>query len=205
MPTKAHDQTHHLPPGPGRHLDIIFRQLRYESVEPIIDNCYHAMQQLMVSKTQPQFLDYQYSQETAQRRRYSLLRNAAFEELIFHEYKGTMVRISFDCPRALQGGKIHRSGLFEEGMLCALVGLHDESDELTTTFFQVHLRESTVSSLYYRADFSMLTRLGCHEKSHWQSQPGSDTAVICRSPGHSEYSSLCFLYAPFDQGIFRTC
>ncbi|MCJ1432454.1 hypothetical protein MMC27_001810 [Xylographa pallens] len=156
MPTKAHDQTHHLPPGPGRHLDIIFRQLRHESVEPLIDNCYHAMQQLMISRTQPRLLDYQFSQETAQRRRYSLLRNAAFEELIFHEYKGTMVRISFDCPRALQGGKIHRSGLFEEGMLCALVGLHDETDELSTTFFQVHLRESTDA---------MKTRTGNHSRA----------------------------------------
>ncbi|MCJ1377076.1 hypothetical protein MMC17_000166 [Xylographa soralifera] len=143
MPTKAHNQTHHLPAGPDRHLDIAFRQLRYENVEPLIDICHHAMQQLVISRTQPHLLDYQFGVETAQRRRYSLLRNAAFEELLFHEYKGVMVRLSFNCPRALQGGRIHRSGLFEEGMLCALVGLHDETDELSTTFFEVHLREST--------------------------------------------------------------
>ena len=146
MPTKAHDQTHHLPPGPGRHLDIAFRQLRYESVEPLIDLCYHAMQQLLASRSRPRLMDYQFGLETPQRRRYSLFRNVAFEEIMFHEYKGAMIRLSFDCPRALQGNKIHRSGLFEEGMLCALVGLHDETSELSTTFFEIHLRESTVSS-----------------------------------------------------------
>ncbi|MCJ1396934.1 hypothetical protein MMC11_000126 [Xylographa trunciseda] len=156
MPTKAHDQTHHFPPGPERHLDGAFRQLRYENMEPLIDYCYHAMQQLVVSRNQPQLLDYQFGQETAQRRRYSLLRNAAFEELMFHEYKGAMVRLSFDCPRALQGSKIHSSGLFEQGMLCALVGLHEETNELSTTFFEVHLRESTDA---------MKTRTGNHSRA----------------------------------------
>ncbi|MCJ1282587.1 hypothetical protein MMC26_001912 [Xylographa opegraphella] len=179
MPTKAHDQHHHLASGPGRHLDIAFRHLRYESVEPLIDMCYHAMQQLLVSRTQPKLLDYQFRLETAQRRRFSLLRNVAFEELMFHDYKGAMVRVSFDCPRALQGGRIHQSGLFEEGMLCALLGMHHETNELTTTFFQVHLRESTDA---------MKSRTGNHKRAAVQLTFADrhDTASISRCAAYMQ-------------------
>ena len=145
MPIKSNEQPHHLPQGPSRHIDIEFRHSRYESTEPIIDLCYHAMQHLLRSKREDQFINYQYGLETPRCNRYSLLRNVAFEELCFHETKGTIVRLSYDCPMALQGNKIHRSGLFADGMLCAMIALHEDTNELTTTFFEVFLRESTVS------------------------------------------------------------
>ncbi|MCJ1476027.1 hypothetical protein MMC13_004691 [Lambiella insularis] len=160
MPSKAADQPHHLPSGIPRYLDVAFRHLRYENIEPIIDLCYHGMQQLVASKQEETRIDYRFGLETFQRRRYSLFRNVAFEELIFHERKGAIVRLSYDCPRVLQGFKIHRmSGLFEEGMLCSLIGLHEDSDELTTTFFRVHLLESTDA---------MKSRTGNHTRSSIQ-------------------------------------
>ena len=145
MPIKSDEHPHHLPQGPSRQLDIEFRHSRYESTEPIIDLCYHAMQQLFQSKSKDYFIDYQYGLETPRQNRYSLFRNVAFEELSFHETKGTIVRLSYDCPTALQGNKIHKSGLFADGMLCAMIALHEGTNELTTTFFEVFLRESTVS------------------------------------------------------------
>ena len=90
MPIRSNEQPHHLPQGPSRQLDIEFRHSRYESTEPIIDLCYHAMQQLFRSMHEDQFIDYQYGLETPRRNRYSLFRNVAFEELSFHHTKGTM-------------------------------------------------------------------------------------------------------------------
>lgn len=147
MPFKSNDQSypHRLPPGPTRLVDIAFRHQRYENVEPLIDPCYHAMQQLFLSKSKPSMIDYQYGSDTPNGNRYSLFRNIGFEELSFHEYQSAMVRLSFDCPHSLQGRKIHQTGVFEKGMLCALIGLHEETDELTTTFFQVELKEGSVS------------------------------------------------------------
>ena len=144
MPQKDPNQ-HHLPAGPARLLDICFRQLRYEGTEPIIDPCYHAMQQLVLARSQKPQPDYQFGLETPRGARYSLFRNVAFEELTFHELHGAILRLSYDCPRALQGRRIHTSGLFEENMLCALIGLDEEATTLATTFFEVYLRESTVS------------------------------------------------------------
>jgi hypothetical protein len=147
MPIKSSDQSipHHLPPGPARLVDISFRHQRYENTEQISDACYHAMQQLFISKTLPSMIDYQFGLETPNSNRYSLFRNVAFQELSFHESKGAIVRLSFDCPKALQERRIHKAGVLERGMLCALIGLHEETDELTTTFFQVELKEATVS------------------------------------------------------------
>lgn len=151
MPGKGIDQIHHLPSGPSRYLDIAFRHLRYESTEPIVDLCYHGMQQLVKSKQEERRIDYQFGHETPQGRRYSLFKNVAFEGLVFHEVRGAIVRLSYDCPWVLQGAKIHRtSNLFQEGMLCALVGLHEGSDELSTTFFEIYLLESTVGDSHNR-------------------------------------------------------
>ena len=102
------------------------------------------MQQLVRSRTPSSKQDFQYGLETPRGTRYSLFRNIAFEELSFHEFHGAILRISYDCPRALQGRRIHTAGLFEENMLCALVGLDEGATLLTTTFFEVYLRESTV-------------------------------------------------------------
>ena len=146
MPQKAPSGGHYIPAGPLRLLDTCFRQLRYECIEPVIDSCYHAMQQLVLSRSQNSKAEFQYGLETPRGTRYSLFRNVAFEELSFHEFHGAILRLSYDCPRALQGRRIHSAGLFEENMLCALIGLDEDTTALTTIFFEVHLRESTVGS-----------------------------------------------------------
>ena len=40
---------------------------------------------------------------------------------------------------------MHSSGRFEEGMLCALIGLDHDNESLSVTFFAVHLSQSTHS------------------------------------------------------------
>ena len=147
MPIKSNDPSnpHRLPPGPYRLMDVSFRHQRYENTETVIDACYHAMQQLWESKTKPSMIEYNYNLETPNGNRYSLFRNVAFEELSFHEYKGAIVRLSFDCPKYLQDLQIHKHPVLESGMLCALVGLHEGTNELRTTFFQVDIKQGTVS------------------------------------------------------------
>jgi len=147
MPLKSNDPSnpHRLPPGPNRLMDVSFRHQRYENTETIIDACYHGMQQLLESKDRPSMIEYIYALETPNGNRYSLFRNVAFEELSFHESKGAVVRLSFDCPRFLQDMRIHNQPVLEPGMLCALIGLHEGTNELTTTFFQVDIKQGTVS------------------------------------------------------------
>ena len=144
MPCKDFAQSHFLPRGYSCLVDTLFRQLRYESTECIIDACYHAAQQLAITPTSQNY-DYDFAQETPRGVRYSLFCDVLFEELLFHEAKGTVVRLSFACPRTLRGGRMHSSGLFEKGMLVALLGLDEDGSSLSTTFFEIHLRQSTDS------------------------------------------------------------
>ena len=140
MPSRRPFAPHRLPHGQARLLDINFRQLRYENIESIIDCCYHASQEL-VQNLELQSHDYEFRAKTAGGHQYSSLRDVAFEELIFHENKGTMFRISFACPIALRGRDLGRTNILEEGMLTCLVGL--ENGSLSTTFMEVHMRQST--------------------------------------------------------------
>ncbi|KAI9794294.1 MAG: hypothetical protein M1835_006682 [Candelina submexicana] len=130
--------------GTSRLLDTLFRQLRYDSTEQIIDICYRACQ-ILTFPPQEDILtsDYQFSHATPKGSRFMLFRDICFEESLFHETKGLVLRLSYACPKFLRGRWMHSSGLFEEGMLVALVGLDDIDHALSTTFFEVVLREST--------------------------------------------------------------
>ena len=150
-----------LPPGTNRLIDRCFRQLRYDNINSVIDACYHAMQQLVTQQETQGYHDYQYGLETPNGFRYSLFRKVAFEELLYHDGKGVVLRVSYDCPRALQGRRMHSSGLLEDGMLVALVGLDKDAGEVDTIFFEVHLRESTEG---------MRTRTGTHARGRFHSQ-----------------------------------
>ena len=149
MPYKDFHLPHFLEPGQQRLLDTLFRQLRYDSTEAIIDACYHACQKLVtfLTKQSPLFDIYGVRQDTPNGTRYHLFWDVAFEELIFDEMKGTMVRVSFACPTFLRGRSLHSSGFFEDGMLLALLGLDDADRGLSITFFETHLRESTDAML----------------------------------------------------------
>ena len=142
MPRKSPYASHHLPGGQKRHLDILFRQLRYDSIESLIDACHHASQQMANSATQPTSQHYDDRMTTDRKVRYSLFRDLAFEETLFSPSKGLMLRISFACPKALRGKKMGTSKSLEEGMLVALVGLSDGED-LSVTFMEIDQRQST--------------------------------------------------------------
>ena len=148
------------PPGTDRLIDRCFRQLRYDNINGVIDACYHAMQQLVVQQETEGYQDYQHRLETPSGFRYSLFRKVDFEELLFHDSKGVALRVSYDCPRSLQGRRMHSSGLLEEGMLVALVGFDKDVAEVDTIFFEVHLRESTEG---------MRTRTGTHARGRFHS------------------------------------
>ncbi|KAL9127763.1 MAG: hypothetical protein Q9217_003421 [Psora testacea] len=144
MPRKSPYANHHLPCGQRRHLDTLFRQLRHDNTEPIIDTCYHASQQLAALATQTPAADYDNRTITPRKARYSLFRDIVFEDIMFNPSRGILVRISFACPRALRGKHLGISKQFGEGMLVALIGLSDDGG-LSTTFMEIHQRQTTES------------------------------------------------------------
>ena len=142
IPAKDQSAEHHLPCGQQRLLDVQFRQLRFDNVEPIIDSCYHASQQLTQLVSTPQDLDYDDRMSTPKGVRYSLFRDIAFEEQVMSFKDGITFRVSFACPKALRGLRLGPSKHLEEGMLVALVGL-DEGNTLSTTFMVIQQRQTT--------------------------------------------------------------
>ena len=142
VPAKDQFAEHHLPCGQQRLLDVQFRQLRFDNVEPIIDSCYHASQQLTQLMSAPQVLDYDDRMTTPKGVRYSLFRDVAFEEQIMSFRDAVTFRVSFICPKALRGLRLGPSKHLEEGMLVGLVGL-DAADALSTTFMVIEQRQTT--------------------------------------------------------------
>jgi hypothetical protein len=129
----------HLPDGKQRYLDKLFRYLRQDNIEPIIDMIHDACRSI-VSSPQNSF---DHCRETMTGGRYKLFGEVGFEDLTFDEKRGPNVRLSYRCPVLLSGRRIHDSSVLEEGMLVALVTIHEDSKELNVIFFTVHLREST--------------------------------------------------------------
>ena len=142
VPTKDQSAEHHLRCRQQRLLDIQFRHLRYDNVEPVIDSCYHASQQLAQSVFAPQVLDYDDRMSTPKGVRYSLFRDIKFEETIMSFKSAVNFRVSFACPKALRGLRLGPSKHLEEGMLVALVGL-DDANTLSTTFMVIEQRQTT--------------------------------------------------------------
>ncbi|MCJ1462198.1 hypothetical protein MMC07_000798 [Pseudocyphellaria aurata] len=145
VPRKGPQHKHHLADSQARHLDINFRQLRYDHTESIIDICYHATQRLVTSTSQPQLSDYEVRSETPQGRRYSLFQDVEIVELDFEERNGIVVRLSFSCPPALRGRRLPLSGHFQKGMLAALIGFNEAGLCVSTTFLEVVLCQSTTA------------------------------------------------------------
>ncbi|KKZ67786.1 hypothetical protein EMCG_06552 [[Emmonsia] crescens] len=143
MPLKRFNQPHFLSRGPERLIDTLFRQLRHENVEALKDCVYVAAQKLLTVNDHDS--DYEPCEDTPNGNRCYLFWGAQFEELIFHDRQGLMVRISYLCPKKLRGRKIFNSGRFESGIVVALVGLDGDGDELSVTFFEAYLSQSTDS------------------------------------------------------------
>ena len=142
MPRTDLSYKHFLSNGPGRHLDTLFRQLRCDSVELLRDVCYSAAQRAFLGGAAP---DDHVRQETRAGNRYFLYHKVKIEELLSHEYKSMVVRVSYDCPPFMRGRKLHDSGRFKEGMLVALLQLNHTTMEMSVTYLEVSLAQSTFS------------------------------------------------------------
>ena len=142
MPKDIFTGLDHLQAGIARHIDLCFRQLRYDNTNVLVDVTHHAIQQLAVEKVNEKYEDYKPQCETPSGAKYLRFRKVAFEEFLFHYADGLVVRLSYECPKDLQGRAIHKAKVLEENRLVALVGMNDIG-EVITVFFQIHLREST--------------------------------------------------------------
>ncbi|KIW23329.1 uncharacterized protein PV07_11537 [Cladophialophora immunda] len=143
MPKKDLSEEHFLDNGPGRLLDTLFRQLRYDSTENIRDICYSASQiAFLGSGTDP---GGHVRQETGAGNRYFLYNNVKIEELLSHEQMAMVVRVSYDCPPFMRAQKLYDSGRFQKGMLVALLQLNHATMKLSVYFLEVHLAQSTFS------------------------------------------------------------
>ena len=185
IPAKDQSARHHLPCGQQRLLDVQFRQLRFDNVEPIIDSCYHASQQLAQSTFAPQVLDYDDRMSTPKGVRYSLFRDIAFEEQLMSFRDAVTFRVSFACPKALRGLRLGPSKHLEEGMLVALVGL-DEAHALSTTFMVIEQRQTT---------FAMKPRTG-NDLRGLLPIPGVEGFLRPIADHHLSFQLLLFCHLP---------
>ncbi|EXJ74314.1 uncharacterized protein A1O5_02610 [Cladophialophora psammophila CBS 110553] len=143
MPKKDLYEKHFLDNGPRRLLDTLFRQLRCDSIESIRDICYSASQTAFLgSGTNPEG---HVRHETVAGNRYFLYNNIKIEEMLSHEQKAMVVRISYDCPPFMRGQKLYDSGRFQKGMLVALLQLDHATMKLSVYFLEVHLAQNTFS------------------------------------------------------------
>ena len=76
IPKKDIQEPNVLGPGPQRLLDMLFRHLRFESVEGIRDISYHAAAQHLLKQTLETTNDYELRQETKSGSRYFLYKDA---------------------------------------------------------------------------------------------------------------------------------
>jgi hypothetical protein len=144
MPQKDLAHRHFLNNGPGRHLDTLFRQLRCDSTEMIRDICYSAAQ-IAFLKTGGLTSEDNVRQETSAGSRYFLYGNVKIEELLSHEHKSMVVRVSYDCPPFMRGRKLHDSRRFQGGMLVALLQLDHTTMEFSVYYMEVNLAQTTFS------------------------------------------------------------
>ncbi|KPI35941.1 NFX1-type zinc finger-containing protein 1 [Cyphellophora attinorum] len=170
--------------GMLRHLDLMFRQLRQESIHPIKDICYVAAQMAFVppshqpstsqqvpagtlplgenmsldtaaGRTETFIADVRNPatkdafdsavRETYMGNRFFLYEGARVEELQAHERNAINVRLSFNCPEYLRGGRLFKSNRLQNGFMMALLCHNNIKHELEVFYFSIHLRQSTVS------------------------------------------------------------
>ena len=143
MPQKDDHTLHRYVLGQRRLMDVNFRQLRYDSTKVIIDTCEHACQLLLASVLQSRFPNPGIPVQTPQGFQYYFYSDINFENARFHENQGIHLRISFSCPQELRSRRILSSGRLEQGMLVALIGYDQQLKEVSTTFMNVDLCQST--------------------------------------------------------------
>ena len=127
----------------NRLLDLCFRQLRYDSIESIIDICYHAFQHCVSDTGHLSTDEASNHVETPQNNQYFLYPDIEFMDFDTAERRGVTVSISFTCPTNLRGHELERHGRLEEGMLAALIGVDYSNDALSVVFTEIIGRRSS--------------------------------------------------------------
>ena len=110
--------------GPRREIDFQFRTLRQENVEGIIDVCHHGLQQA-VKITKGAVSD-QWKLVTHNGVRYSFFQDATVTGLSFNDKHGAVALVRLHCPKPLRGRAFTHAKVFEDGMLCSLLAVHDD-------------------------------------------------------------------------------
>lgn len=142
MPEKNIDSPHFIVHGYSRHVDTHFRLLRYDSTEKIRDMNVKAAQEAFLSDATVEELNMNYV-ETPTGNRFFLYHNVRVEGVIPQEHEGLTLRMSYDCPEQLRGRALHQSKRLEKGMLCAILCLYHDTNQLSAHYFNIEQREST--------------------------------------------------------------
>lgn len=168
LPKKDWKQANPTAVGPQRLLDLLFRHLRFESVEILRDVVYTAAQEAFHSSPkqqstfhrsyllqntrspqdnhiQLQIDGYKPRRETLSGNRFFMYRDAQLEEMQSHEQEGLLARVSYECPNFMRGNKIYDSERLKKGMLAALLCFDTETDQLMVYFMTIHASQSTMS------------------------------------------------------------
>ena len=144
MPKRDVLDSHFLRFGPGKYLDYHFRLVRHENVEPIIDACHHGLQKAVKATTSYGNVIKTHQLETDNGVRYSMFQGVAIQKLFFHEKHGMLVELKFDCPPTLRGSKFNQSKVFEPGMLCSFLAVHEDGS-LNVIHCNIHSAGAEVS------------------------------------------------------------
>ncbi|KAK5954232.1 hypothetical protein OHC33_004805 [Knufia fluminis] len=145
MPKRNVDFNHFMEHGYSRHIDTQFRLLRHDSVEKIRDINYKAAQEaFLLNAGAKEFYREDYV-ESASGHRFFLYHNLRVEAIVPDEYEGLTIQLSFDCPKFLRGRQMYKSTRFDRGMLCSVLQLDHDTNELHIHYFNIQRRLSTYS------------------------------------------------------------
>ena len=127
---------------PSYLVEMHFRQLRFENIQPIIDACYHGLQ-TVVSSTMN--VTSGVKLETPSGGEYSLFHGVELGNIWFDTTSGASFYIKFQCPVHLRNGKLRKSTTLEPGKLCALLVVLDQDHKVDVVLCQIKERSVAVS------------------------------------------------------------
>jgi len=130
---------HFMEHGYSRHIDTHFRLLRHDSVEKIRDINYKAAQEAFLRNAQ---VSESYL-ESSSGHRFFLYPHVRVEAVVPDEYEGLTLQLSYDCPEALRGRQMYKSTRLEKGMMCSVLQLDHDTNELCIYYFNIQHRLST--------------------------------------------------------------
>jgi len=139
MPKRNVLANHFMEHGYSRHIDTHFRLLRHDSVEKIRDINYRAAQEAFLrhASVSEAYL------ESYAGHRFFLYPNVRVEAVVPDEYDGLNLQLSYDCPETLRGRQMYKSTRLEKGMMCSVLQLDHDTNELCIYYCNIQHRLST--------------------------------------------------------------